>query len=350
MIISEGKIRIEVPEFQKITSKNRVFYNPEMRMDRDLSSLILSFFKGVVLDGLSATGVRGIRYVKESGLDSIFNDINPEAVKLIEKNCEMNGVRGEIHNRDFNLLDLRADIVDIDPFGSPSRYLTSAFRIVKPEGVLCVTATDTQALCVSKKACIRKYSAIPLKTDFFRELGVRILISSILREGMKQDYSVDVILAYAHKHYMRVFLRVKKSLTAMEKNIEDLSIVYYCGCGYRTYSKELIQRCPLCGRKISFSVPVWTGRIKNDSFLDRIMKKDISADLRKMMTIIKNEIDTPFYYDIHKLAKLYKFDLKKIDSVIDDLREIGFKASRTHFSQTGIKTDADLSSLLKIFV
>jgi len=350
MMLTEGKVRIEVPEFQKITSKNKVFYNPEMKMDRDLSSLILSFYKGVVLDGLSATGVRGIRYVKESKLESIFNDINPEAVKLIAENCKMNDVECKIYNKDFNLLNVKADIVDVDPFGSPSRYLASAFRILKSKGILCITATDTRALCVSKKACIRKYSAIPLRTDFFKELGIRILISSILREGMKQDYSIDVILAYAHKHYMRVFLNVKKSLRGIEKNIKDLSIVYYCNCGYRTYSKDIMQRCPNCGRKINFSLPVWTGNIKNDNFLNKLMEKEMNPDLEKILSTIKNEINVPFYYDPHKLAKTYKFDLKKIDTILDELKEMGFQASRTHFLKTGIKTDADLLSLLKIFI
>ena len=349
MMLTEGKVRIEVPEFQKITSKNKVFYNPEMRLDRDLSSLILSFYEGVVLDGLSATGIRGIRYVKESGLESIFNDINPEAVKLIAKNCKMNDMDCKIYNRDLNVLDVKADIVDIDPFGSPSRYLASGFRIIKSKGVLCVTATDTQALCVSKKACIRKYSAIPLKTDFFKELGIRILISSILREAMKQVYSIDVLLAYAHKHYMRVFLSVKKSLTEIEKNIKNLQIVYYCTCGYRTYSKDMMQTCPNCGKKINFSLPVWTGKIKNDNFLDNVMKKEMNSDLEKILNAIKKEIIVPFYYDVHKLAKTYKFDLKKIDLVLDELKRMGFQASRTHFSKTGIKTDADLLSLLKIF-
>jgi len=350
MMLTEGKVRIEFPEFQKITSKNKVFYNPEMKMDRDLSSLILGFYKGVVLDGLSATGIRGIRYVKESGLESIFNDINPEAVKLITKNCKINDINCKIYNKDLNLLDVKADIVDIDPFGSPSRYLASAFRIVRPKGILCVTATDTQALCVSKKACIRKYSAIPLRTDFFKELGIRILISSILREGMKQDYSIDVILAYTHKHYMRVFLNVKKSLRGIEKNIRDLNIVYYCSCGYRTYSKDMMQGCPNCGRRVNFSLPVWTGEIKNDNFLNKLMKKEMNPDLEKILNIIKNEINVPFYYDPHRLAKTYKFDLKKIDLVLEELKKMGFQASRTHFSRTGIKTDADLLSLLKIFI
>ncbi|MEA1994248.1 MAG: tRNA (guanine(10)-N(2))-dimethyltransferase [Euryarchaeota archaeon] len=349
MIVKEGVIRVEVPEFQKVTARNRVFYNPAMELDRDISSLLLSLFDGTVLDGLSATGIRGIRYAKESALDPIFNDLNPEAVILIKKNCKMNGVSGEVHNKDFNLLDLKADIVDIDPFGSPVRYLASAFRILRPQGILCVTATDTQALCVSKKACIRKYAALPIRTDFFKELGLRILISCIVREAMKQDYALDVLLAYAHKHYMRVFLSAKKSLRKMNSNIEDMQIVYYCSCGYRKHSKEMMEQCPRCGKKLRFSLPVWVGEIKDDTLLDKLMRKEVNAKAETILNIIKKEIHAPFYFDLHKLAKKHKFTLKKTDTVINELRELGFRASRTHFSSTGVKTDADISSLLPIF-
>ncbi len=348
MIITEGEATIEAPEFEKVTSKNEVFYNPEMEMDRDLSSLLLSFFDGIVLDGLSATGIRGIRYAKESNLQPIFNDINPEATKLIAKNCKMNEVDGEIYNKDVNLLDVEADIVDIDPFGSPSRYLAAAFRILRAEGILCVTATDTQALCVSKKACIRKYAAIPLRTDFFKELGLRILISSIVREAMKQEYAIDVLLAYCYKHYMRVFMNVEKSLRKMDGNINNIQVVYYCHCGYRTFTKKLMEKCPKCGKKLEFSLPVWVGKIKNDETLEMLIGKEMGDDLQKNITEIKNEVHVPFYYDLHKLAKIHKFPLKKTNNVVKELKEMRFQASRTHFAPTGVKTDADLASVLDV--
>ena len=55
-------------------------------------------------------------------------------------------------------------MVDIDPFGTPSPFIESAAISAKAGGMLCVTATDTSALCGTyKEPCIRKYNSMPLK-------------------------------------------------------------------------------------------------------------------------------------------------------------------------------------------
>lgn len=47
-----------------------------------------------ILEALSATGLRSIRYAKEvSGVDEIIaNDLMPEAVGMIRRNVALNGV------------------------------------------------------------------------------------------------------------------------------------------------------------------------------------------------------------------------------------------------------------------
>ena len=48
----------------------------------------------IINEGLSATGLRSIRYAKEiPGLSKVFaNDLDPEAVKLLSSNVELNEV------------------------------------------------------------------------------------------------------------------------------------------------------------------------------------------------------------------------------------------------------------------
>lgn len=62
------------------------------------------------------------------------------------------------------------------------------------------------------------------------------------------------------------------------------------------------------------------------------------------------EIDVPFYYDHHKICRRLRITPVKIETVISDLIEQGYKASRTHFSGIGIKTDAPLNDLADLLV
>ena len=52
--IHEGKVTIKVPEFEKITAKAPVFYNPAMELNRDLSVVAISVFKKSVDHDISS--------------------------------------------------------------------------------------------------------------------------------------------------------------------------------------------------------------------------------------------------------------------------------------------------------
>ena len=58
------------------------------------------------------------------------------------------------------------------------------------------------------------------------------------------------------------------------------------------------------------------------------------------------EIDEPFYYDLPKVFKVLKSPPKRIDDVLENLKGNGYKASRTHLADTGIKTDAPYDIVL----
>ncbi|MFQ5891611.1 MAG: tRNA (guanine(10)-N(2))-dimethyltransferase, partial [Candidatus Methanofastidiosia archaeon] len=125
----EGKARILAPKFEKLTSRAKVFYNPEMSFDRDLSSLLISSSADrlEVCDALSGTGIRGIRYALECKSKVHLNDLNPKSYKLIKENLKLNNIEAEVSNIDANILlrEIKFDVVDIDPFGSPVYYLDS---------------------------------------------------------------------------------------------------------------------------------------------------------------------------------------------------------------------------------
>jgi tRNA (guanine26-N2/guanine27-N2)-dimethyltransferase len=68
----------------------------------------------------------------------------------------------------------------------------------------------------------------------------------------------------------------------------------------------------------------------------------------KFITQLSEEEDVLGFYDIHKIAEKLKLNIPKMDLIINKLKEKGFKASRTHFSEYGIKTNANVEEIIKI--
>ena len=96
-LIQEGQAQV-LTKHTYINSNNQtiqeqVFYNPVQVFNRDLSVLAIQayidYFKkqnAIILDGLSASGLRAIRYIKEiSGIDKVYaNDLSIASKTLIE--------------------------------------------------------------------------------------------------------------------------------------------------------------------------------------------------------------------------------------------------------------------------
>ena len=89
------------------------FYNPSMELNRDLSVLICQWIvnnrnKTVhLLDGLAATGARGLRIKNEveGNFDITINDWDKDAYELINQNVKYNKLKNvEVLNQNLNIL------------------------------------------------------------------------------------------------------------------------------------------------------------------------------------------------------------------------------------------------------
>jgi len=95
--ITEGKARIDIPVTEKISKAMPAFYNPVMKLNRDISVLVLKAWDKSQLNialPLAGTGVRAIRFLKElpkSKIKRVYvNDISTTAVGYIRKNLGKN--------------------------------------------------------------------------------------------------------------------------------------------------------------------------------------------------------------------------------------------------------------------
>jgi tRNA (guanine26-N2/guanine27-N2)-dimethyltransferase len=333
--IQEGKAKIKVPIEKKISKQLPVFYNPVMKLNRDISILLLNSIENKNMQialPLSGSGVRGIRFLKELKKNKIkniaFNDWSKESVKIIKQNLKLNKLKAKISNQDANLFLLNStgfDYIDIDPFGTPNPFLDAAIKRISRKGILAITATDTSALAGTfPKACLRKYWAKSLLNETKHENGIRILIRKVQLIGAEHNKSLIPIFSYSVEHYYRVFFRVEKGKQKVDKLLKE-----------HNHYKE--------------AGPLWLGKLWDINLIKNMIKES-KEELLKFLNIIKEEskINTVGFYDIHIFCKKNKLKIPKKETIIKKIKKAGYKASETIFTGEGIRSNIDEKNLIKI--
>ncbi|RLF02675.1 MAG: tRNA (guanine(10)-N(2))-dimethyltransferase [Thermoprotei archaeon] len=385
--IQEGLARIVVPDLNFFSKNGRiepawapVFYNPRAIPSRDLSVLLLSVCTKAcygnrpikIIEPLSATGVRGFRYLLEiPNVEEVFlNDKNTLAYKLILLNSELNNVRDRVTvgNEDANLFMARMckekgsfDIVDIDPFGSSAPFLDTALKVIKHEGILCLTFTDIAVpYGVYPRACLRKYLAYAIRTPFSFELALRILLGYVCREAAKYDYGIEPLLAFFLDYYIRIFVKIIKRTRSAESSLSKMGYILYCKfCQYRSATKSypLVRnrlKCPLCGRELVALGPLWCATyVKKE--LVKAMLEELSnrrypqkrKEKKLLLKILSELTHIPYHYTVSEISKTFKVSEPSTATVVKMFEGHGYKASLTHFDPKGFKVDADYFTILE---
>lgn len=103
----------------------------------------------------------------------------------------------------------RFDCIDIDPYGSPHRYLDGALQAIKDGGILLVTATDMAVLSGNAPdACYAKYGSVPLRMKCCHEMALRILLYCLDSIANRYGKYIVPLLSVSVDFYIRVFIRV----------------------------------------------------------------------------------------------------------------------------------------------
>ncbi len=363
------------------TTDMPVFYNPRMRINRDLSVAILaSYMKqarvATMCEPLAGSGIRTLRYLNETLGDfkAILCDANPIAVDTARRNIERNGFdgRAKVIRGDAKVLLLtesrekRFDFVDIDPFGTPVPYLNAAIQSLNPRGALLgATATDMPALCgVYPNVALRKYGGISMRAPFVHELAVRLLMGRIYDLAAMNDCAIMPLAALSTDHYIRIWVKVRADRTKANKQRNSIGFIRVCRKCYGFDSTRIGEpTCPQfghqavsCDGRPTIAGPLWTGQLFNDKILEgakgfmsenpEIYHKK-AGELLELMDAERELIAYP-YIDLHALCDMYNFPSPRREEVIQTLRAHGYRAERTHFRPTAIRTDASSSNVVGI--
>jgi len=360
--VLEGSTSLRVPVVDKLTSRNPVFYNPVMELSRDLSVAVCRVLKpGTYCDALAGSGARGIRVSREAGVGEVFlNDLNREACGLMEENASLNGVSVSISNDNCNhfLSDRKFDFVDIDPFGPPVRYLDTAVRAMPKRGFLGVAATDTSALCGTyPRACRRKYDAVSLRTDYYNELGLRILLGFMARNAVRYEYGMGVLFSHCTSHYFRAYVELERGRAHARPTQDNLVFLQHCfSCLERRYVRlpELGGRCS-CGGELAVAGPLWGGVFADEAFCGKlagelgagVFNRGCEASVLVERVRAEQAVLKP-YFNLHKVCERGGVSSPGMESVFSGLECAGFVAVRTHFEPVGLRTDAGADFLASL--
>ena len=118
------------------------------------------------------------------------------------------------------------------------------------------------------------------------------------------------------------------------------------------YTSSFVRYTWVCGSRIVATGPLWLGRLHDQAFMGSVLSElvDRESDKQaiKLVEMCRDEIDVPTFYDQHQICRALKIPPVRIDAVVDKLRDSGFAASRTHFSGTAFKTDADIRAIAEL--
>ena len=363
------------------TTDMPVFYNPRMRINRDLSVLFLRAYMEehdvkLLCEPLSGSGVRSLRYLNEipGDFNAILCDVNPLAIETATKNLDAHGFlnRASVLRGDAKVLLLtesrgkRFDFVDVDPFGSPVPYLNAAIQSLNPRGgLLGLTATDMPALCgVYPRVALRKYGGLSTRAPFTHELAVRLLLGRTYSIAAMNGYSIRPLGVLSTDHYIRAWIHVKSSRQESNKQTDSMGMIRLCrSCQHaevrslkKSSDSEFLHEQENCPSDTAIAGPLWIGDLYDSKTLERTLKLqelDPEAyhkrvrELLELMTEEQTLVQYP-YMDIHEVCDAYNLTPPKRSAITGVLIAKGYQASRTHFRPTAIRTDAPVSEVVSI--
>jgi len=377
-VVREGRAILWIPDPSEALAGSRlepawlpVFYNPVMEFNRDFSVAALEAYIRLyaphrpvtVVEPLTATGVRSVRYALEvDGVGRVVaGDIDPGAVEVAARNARANGVddRVEVVRADASALLYRLAreepepvlVVDLDPFGSPAPFLDAALAAVGHRGLLAMTATDLAVLEGSKRrAALRRYMARIERVPHAKEVAVRALVGYAARVAAAHDKAVRPLAAYWADHYVRVYLLVERGARRADAMLEEcLSHAHWCEpLGHTTFTG-----CPEPQPPRGLG-PLWACETGDEDFLEAVASvakgklagyAATAARVERLASTLRREAPLTrrrFYYELWSLASALRSNVPPRRAVAEKLAGMGWRVVETHYSTTGVRSDAPL--------
>ena len=356
----EGKARFEVGE---------AFYNPKSKVVRDLGVLAALVYKQQqghlrVLEAMSGSGVRSLRYYLESNADFLWiNEGNYQLNPLLTQNLQavIPDDRYQLTHQDahrvffdcFNRQDYY-DFLDVDCFGTAAPYLNTMLWATKIGGLMYLTSTDGRTLAGrTPDKSLQAYAAYPRSHPALQEQALRLIIGSVAQQAGSKNLGIEPVFSLFAGETYRLMFRLTRQINLTEQNYGFLGYCHQCG-DYQTINWRKLGKtvCPHDRSALTISGAMWLGALHDREYL--VSMKAIARQLQwdrvsKLLSIMISEADLPpYFFTLRELGKRGKLDLPPRSLIIQALQNRGYRASVTHINSEAIKTDADLQTCIKI--
>ncbi|KAH9996809.1 N2,N2-dimethylguanosine tRNA methyltransferase [Russula vinacea] len=349
--------------------------------------------KVVILEALSATGLRSIRYAKEIPLVRfvIANDLSPSAAAAMTRNVELNGLDGtaadgdgpgtaatgrqgkvRVNQGDARMLMYshspernRVDVVDLDPYGTAAPFIDAAVQCITDGGLLCVTCTDLSVLATNNypEKCYSNYGGASIKAEYCHEAALRLVLHTISTSAARYGRYIQPLLSLSIDFYVRLFVRVQTAPIEVKKVASQTSIYYVCsGCQsfyeqplgrvterindrgnptvlFKTHvGPPVPEKCPECDSSLHIGGPMWNGQIHDPQFVGQILehlegnedKYGTSTRMKGMLTVAKEELRVPFYFTPSRVASFFHCTCPSLNEITSALLNAGHQVSLLH--------------------
>ncbi|MBV5260292.1 N2,N2-dimethylguanosine tRNA methyltransferase [Synechococcus moorigangaii CMS01] len=344
------------------------FYRPQSRIVRDLGVLAAAVYRQSqgrlqILDGLSATGVRSLRYYQEARADWVWaNEGNPEMLETLMTNLRripaaqrcISGLSLRQLCLERSLMGDRYDLVDIDAFGSGSAFVQEALNVTTLGGLMYLTSTDGRTYSGREpQRALRQYGAYGRSHPSVQEQGLRLLLGSLAQQAAQRDFGIEPIFSFFWGDTCRIMARLTRKPALTAENYGFLGYCHHCGnYGLPAWRKLSQATCPHDRQPLTLSGPLWLGKLHQPDYLTPMLslaQQWAWADVTKMLETMLAENDLPpYFFPLKEIGARAKIDLPKLDWLLQHLQEAGFRASRTHINHQALKTDAPLETIQAI--
>ncbi|ORY17755.1 S-adenosyl-L-methionine-dependent methyltransferase [Clohesyomyces aquaticus] len=262
-----------------------------------------------ILDALSATGLRALRYAKEIPFVTSItaNDLSSSATDSITLNVKYNRLEEKITANTGNAIAYMYsfvektgyEVIDLDPYGTAAPFIDASIQAINDGGLLCVTCTDS-AIFASHgylEKTYSQYGGLPFKGEPCHEGGLRLILHAVASSAARYGMAIEPLLSLSIDYYIRVFVRIRKAPNDVKLLAGKTMIIYHCQNGCGSWSTQFLARnkptqnkngaasykhsfaqgpsanqlCEHCGIKTHLSGPMYGGPLHNPEFIKRML-------------------------------------------------------------------------------